>query len=177
MHARISRRYKKIANLKGENWKKIRINDLLFKEAYERELAREEIKATNLRPSRKTTEEYFKKWQTGRSNSKFTKRKSSYDWLANPSSKPSGHSEKCQCPLCSGGYGELNPNEMKGVGSIFEEPKANDEPKSFVELHPEPKVDNVPMDIETIQTIAYLKWKEQKYQEKLRGENENGNED
>lgn len=137
IYMRVFRRYKKLAQKLGENWKKVKIKDLTFKEAYEKELKREEIQATNFRPSRNP--EDYKKWK----GVSVRKKHSELDWLAKSSDAKregaSAHSESCDCPLCSGGYGELHESEMTGIENLYAESKKEEEKPIFTQTQEEEK--------------------------------------
>jgi len=161
IYMRVSRRYKIYAKRIGKDWRKVRINDLLYDKAYARELKREEQKPTNLRPSRK-----FEQIR-GFSRPK----RDQLDFLINPSDARSGaskHSESCTCPRCSGGYGELSDAEMTGIGEIFGEPKAPEEPKPMPDLRSkEEKIFalKVKYNPEIQQAKAKIKWLAKKEEE------------
>lgn len=145
IYARISRRYKTLAKKLGENWKELKINDLLFKEAYEIELRSEMENPSNLRPSR-TIDGFVKSFMKGK-----------------------------QIETVHGGYGALTENELSGVDVFGEnqsnpEPIPIPDTRSKEEKKFHFRVKNNP---EIQQTKAYLRWREEKHKEEKENGNEN----
>ena len=101
IYYRIYRKYSRLAKRLGKNFKEVTINGKYFREALDFELRKEEQlnelgkSPSHFKPSRDTER-------------RIPKRKSPYEWLANPSDVRGTHSEKCRCRACSGAFSDPN---------------------------------------------------------------------
>jgi len=130
IRGRIYRRYYRLAKKLSKDFREIEIDGKLFKDALALELKREEEFAERgeesmLKHRRFDPDKLEKEWEE-QSKSK-RKLRSNMDFLANPSDRPKGHEDYCDCKKCSGAFG----SEEDLVGIIPESDERREAREEF----------------------------------------------